>query len=288
MTARKSAKPIPVPPEAVRTREQILDGTLILKGCVWEVCSNCNGTGAYPSSMIPPGQCRFYCWAKGKDFMDRPIPKDAGDPTYGRRPVLVEKYVRREQAADRSAYRGWVEAQAAEYEQAIRRAAQDQQVAEYLAGQPQVAADLAVVNGRFGESLRASLQQHGSLTERQVEALATAAARERDPGAHWGTVGKRDDVTVTVERVIEVGATRYGYHLQRRFLVAMRTVDGAALVWFTTDPYGLATYDREDDKMLAAGGRFTIRATVKDHGEYNGKPQTTVTRVTVQPSEVTA
>lgn len=87
---------IPVPAEKVRTPEQILAGQTIIAGHVWETCSNCGGSGKYPSSMSPPGMCRFYCW------------KDRTPQTYGKRPVELEKFVKAAQADDRREYRALV------------------------------------------------------------------------------------------------------------------------------------------------------------------------------------
>jgi hypothetical protein len=93
-----NSRSIKVPAEAVRTREEILKDAVIRKTsdgreCVWVTCWNCGGSGQYPSSMIPPGQCRLYCW-QGRTAA-----------TFGRLPVDIDKYVKREQAADRKAYR---------------------------------------------------------------------------------------------------------------------------------------------------------------------------------------
>jgi hypothetical protein len=92
------AKRIEVPESAVRTREQILDGMTLTKTesgqvIVWTTCWNCGGSGRYPSSMTPPGQCRLYCW-------DKKTPK-----TFGKLPYDADKYVKRAQAADRRAFR---------------------------------------------------------------------------------------------------------------------------------------------------------------------------------------
>lgn len=88
---------IAVPADRVRTREQILAGQTVKGGYVWQTCDNCGGSGRYPSSMDPPGMCRFYCW------------RDRTPETYGKRAVDVEAYVKRAQAADRREYRRQVQ-----------------------------------------------------------------------------------------------------------------------------------------------------------------------------------
>jgi hypothetical protein len=106
---------IPVPAERVRSRAEILAGAVIRRTTsgveyAWVPCHNCGGSGNYPSSMIPPGRCRLYCW-DGRDA-----------DTFGRLPLPVEQYVRRAQAEDRAEYRAGVRA-AARAEQTARRAA---------------------------------------------------------------------------------------------------------------------------------------------------------------------
>jgi flavodoxin len=84
---------IPVPASKVRTDVQILEGQTIVNGYIWVDCHNCGGSGNYPSSMSPPGKCRFYCW------------KDRTPATYGKLPVEVAKFVHAAQARDRADYR---------------------------------------------------------------------------------------------------------------------------------------------------------------------------------------
>jgi hypothetical protein len=86
---------IKVPADAVRTPEQILEGLTVTHGgkYVWTECHHCGGSGTYPSSMTPPGMCRFYCW------------QDRTPETYGKRATPVEKFVKDAQARDRRAYR---------------------------------------------------------------------------------------------------------------------------------------------------------------------------------------
>lgn len=90
-------KRIAVPAEAVRTREQILAGVTVTEGkdgqFVWVQCWNCGGRGTYPSSMIPAGMCRLYCW-NGRT-----------KATYGKLAMPLEKFVKRAMANDRRDYR---------------------------------------------------------------------------------------------------------------------------------------------------------------------------------------
>lgn len=89
---------IKYPEGSVRTAEQILAGVTIHRmdagsECVAVPCWNCGGRGTYPSSMIPAGLCRLYCWQN----------REPG--TYGKLFVTTKRYVQQQQAADREAYK---------------------------------------------------------------------------------------------------------------------------------------------------------------------------------------
>lgn len=115
-----NTRTVKVPAEAVRTREQVLAGAVIRGGYVWATCHNCGGTGTYPSSMLPPGMCRLYCW-RGRT-----------PETYGRLPHDVDAYVARAQRADRAAYRATVRAQEAAQARAARELQQTEALTEAL------------------------------------------------------------------------------------------------------------------------------------------------------------
>lgn len=85
-------------------------------------------------------------------------------------------------------------------------------------------------------------------------------------GTFFGTVGKREDATITVLGVTELEPGDYG----RRFLVRMREAGGADVVWFTGEGLNL------DDDVT-----YRVRATIKNHEVYRGRRQTVVQRVTV-------
>ncbi len=83
-------------------------------------------------------------------------------------------------------------------------------------------------------------------------------------GHHVGEVGKRCTMTVTVGDVVDLGVhEKYG----QRFLVPMRTKCNAEVVWFTGENLTL-----EDNKT------YTITARVEDHGVYQGRNQTRISR----------
>lgn len=97
---------------------------------------------------------------------------------------------------------------------------------------------------------------------RAVEAVERAAVRP--PSRHVGTVCKREVFTVTVKRVIDVQGSYGVTHIHK-----MTDDDGNDLVWFASGT------------ILDEGARYDLKATVKQHGEYGGRPQTVVSRGTV-------
>lgn len=136
-TATKVRKPrIKYPADAIRTREQILaelpkNGAVLHNGSVWAPCWNCGGSGDYPSSMIPAGRCRLYCW------------RDKTAELFGKLSKSIDTYVKQCQAADRADYRAELERPAREATAAVYRAEQERQEAERQAEQQRAQDDLA-------------------------------------------------------------------------------------------------------------------------------------------------
>ncbi len=120
--------------------------------------------------------------------------------------------------------------------------------------------------------------RYSPLTERQAEAAKDAIAKqaERTEAAqaigHWGTEGKRAEVTVKVLKTIAVEGD-YG----TSWLVIMEGSEGHAIKTFSSGAF-------VEDAFRAEGTEETLRvkATVKKHDTYDGKPETIVTRVATQ------
>lgn len=185
---------IKVPADAVRTPEQILAGVTIRGEYVWLECWNCGGSGNYPSSMIPAGRCRLYC------FQNRT------PDTYGKLPVLVAKYVKREQASDRADYRARIR-----YEQdAPNRAAREAAAAE------------------------------SERVARQAEEVRLADEAARLAVSQWvGRVGDKIACGVTLVDWRSFDST-YG----RRTMYRLRDDAGNVLVWWTTGALDMGKGDR--------------------------------------------
>lgn len=100
---------------------------------------------------------------------------------------------------------------------------------------------------------------------KNIDQLKEAERRAARPDSeHVGVIKKRMEMTVTVDRVIanegHYGTT--GIH---------KMVDdkGNDIVWFSSGDW------------LAKGSTYRVKATPKKHDDYNGRPQTIVSRVAV-------
>jgi hypothetical protein len=95
--------------------------------------------------------------------------------------------------------------------------------------------------------------------------------REEETGERWGEnsqhqgeVKKRYDLLLTVRRMIPI-ETEYG----TLKITVMDDENGNVYVWRTTA------------EKMEEGRTYNVRGTVKEHGEYNGIPQTVLTRCKV-------
>lgn len=96
---------------------------------------------------------------------------------------------------------------------------------------------------------------------------------------HFGTVGKRETFELTVTRI----GNFEGYY-GVTWVVGFEDNDGNRAVWFSSNlpKVGYLTNDQFGDALvheeLAIGETVTVKATVKEHGEYKGAKQTVLTR----------
>jgi hypothetical protein len=161
---------------------------------VFLTCHNCGGSGNYPSAMIPPGKCRLYCW------------QNRDEATYGKLPVEVERFVKRQQAADRKQYRDKVRWEL----DAPARAERERQAAEQAAQ----------------ERAEQEAQKRDEMERKAIS-------------QYEGVVGERMEVAVTVTGVSEYEAVPFrsfsGWTVTR-YIIRMRTASGNVLVWFSDYP----------------------------------------------------
>ena len=208
---------IAVPADKVRTPSQILAGVTIIGSNAWLPCSHCGGSGNYPSSMIPPGKCRYYCW------------ENRTPETYGKRPVEIGTYVKREQAADRRAYRAQVK-----WEQDAPARAQ--------AAREQMARD-----------------HEAALAE---DAQRADEAARRAVSEYVGQAGERLELRLTVRRVASYETVPFGSYSRNRVthhVLTLRDVAGNVFVWFS----GYTRYEQGTELQL----RGTVKEHKEYQGE---------------------
>lgn len=111
-----------------------------------------------------------------------------------------------------------------------------------------------------------------TLTDRMIEVVSRIAGEDAERAAkvqaagHFGTVGQREKkITATVKPMKDfedyfTGGTKW--------LITMETAEGHILKTWTTGAFA----------EVEVGNEYTFAGTVKEHGEYNGKPETTLTR----------
>ena len=117
--------------------------------------------------------------------------------------------------------------------------------------------------------------------EKAEEERRKAEEARKAVSQHVGQIGKRSTFTVTLEKKVsfEVPSFR-GYGTDTKRIYIFSDASGNKLVWKTTsflwkDP------DDWNKGSVQEGETATIKATVKDHGDYNGEKQTEITRVAI-------
>lgn len=103
----------------------------------------------------------------------------------------------------------------------------------------------------------------------EAKAAEVREQAERPESKPVGTVGKRDQYRVRVEKLIPIEGP-YGTRVVTRMAAwdDARNCFANDMVWFAS-----GHHDFEE------GGVYLVRATVKEHGVYNGRRQTVVARV---------
>ena len=116
---------------------------------------------------------------------------------------------------------------------------------------------------------------------KQIERDAKAIAENTNrPESNWvGEVGEREAFTLTCEDIREINGN-FGLTYLHKFADA----DGNELVWFATSGActnrvkGMTGWG-EPVPMYEVGKTYTVKATVKKHGEFRERKSTTINRV---------
>lgn len=136
----------------------------------------------------------------------------------------------------------------------------------------------------FAENLRvlcrldAVAERHAGLAaamtmvyDREISRRQERAAK--GPSVHVGTVGDRTVMDLTLVRTRYIDS-EYGV----RTIAAFTDAGGNDLVWFASGKPEWLHTDKDDPRI---GETFTVKATIKEHSDYKGRPQTSLSRVQV-------
>lgn len=111
----------------------------------------------------------------------------------------------------------------------------------------------------------------------RVEALKKAATPTPESTSHHvGKIKERLTLTLTLTGVYEY-ETHFTYYGETNYIYTMQDADGNVFVWKTGTAIGRNNDDGEWVPM-EKGDTFVLTGTVKEHSEYNGTPQTVLTR----------
>lgn len=132
----------------------------------------------------------------------------------------------------------------------------------------------------FAGSLLDAYHTYGKLTPGQVKAVEKCISRdnarkqefeqkrqaEGELSEHMGEVGKRDVFVLTIEHILELGMTNvaYGKNVVRDMYICK--CGDNQVIYTGSSPIG------------KKGDVVTVKATVKDHGNYRGVKQTVINR----------
>lgn len=94
---------------------------------------------------------------------------------------------------------------------------------------------------------------------------------------HVGTVGTREDFILTLTKMLPLEGGQYGPTYLHKF----RDQDGNIVSWFSSNLNQIIP-EQADREALTEGDTYNIKATVKKHDEYQGVPQTLITRAKIQ------
>ncbi len=139
-----------------------------------------------------------------------------------------------------------------------------------------IAAIVAATGNSFLSDLASKLSKSMILTERQLDAAATAIERQRVREAE----GRASEYVGKVRERFEFEAVVIGVYPTEGYyghtdIVKFKNADGNLFTWFASD------YTN-----LERGDRMTIKGTVKKHDEYRGIKSTVLTRCAYTKFEI--
>lgn len=105
----------------------------------------------------------------------------------------------------------------------------------------------------------------------KIKEANTELNRASSKSQHIGSVGDKIEKTVTLTRISSY-VTSYTYYGEEHFVYNFVDEFGNVLVWKTSKA------PDEFNNELKKDSTVTVKGTIKEHSEYNGEPQTVLTR----------
>ena len=107
--------------------------------------------------------------------------------------------------------------------------------------------------------------------------------------SEWvGAEKQRMDLELTLVRDYTYERPRYTYGYETAHIYTLADADGNCYVWKTANAIVAEHEDEDgfiDETYAEPGDKVTMKATVKEHGEYKGVKQTVITRPKVKEVE---
>jgi hypothetical protein len=219
-----------------------LDGGTLFRGC-----GRCGGYGQYSYNQLDGSMC-YGCGGSGLGEVT--TWEDAEKLVKSRRAARA----RRQKAEFLAAW-----TKAIEWDGFLTEAAD---VVRFLDGKEERTGFLGDMSRKAADLVPLSERMIAAV--RRVIAEDVAKAEKNIAAGHFGVIGKREEIAVRVTMIREIEG-QFG----TTYLVVMTTPEGHALKTFASGSFGYT---------VEANKEYKIKATVKAHEEYNGRPQTIVTR----------
>ena len=245
---------------------QPIDSTGKPFAVVIEPCHRCGGQGGADAWKHTGWKC-FRCGGNGKEAAKQ-VPLFTAEKLAQLNATAAKKAAKKAAVAEAARMK-------AEAETEARRVVFNTEFGALLT-------EAEAFQGRsdFIKDVCAKARAKAALTVGQADALRAAIARFQASDAkaaasgHVGSVGERREFTVKLERMFRT-ETQFG----SLFIASMRDTAGNAIVAKGSFVPAAAGWNRETERWDIDPEQFTIKATVKDHGEFRGEKQTIVNRV---------
>lgn len=218
---------------------------------VHEPCSRCGGKGGSQAWAYTGWTC-YRCGGKNSQAFEVRSP----------RVFTAKKLAKLNEAAERKEAKKRAILEATEARRFL-------EFVEWSKPHKKLLGDIAAATGNsFLANLSVKLMGKSQLTERQLEAAATAIKRQKQREVE----GRASEYVGEIKKRIEFEAEVTGVYGTEGFyghtdIVKCKDADGNQFTWFASD------YTN-----LERGDRMTIKGTVKKHDEYRGIKQTVLTR----------